>query len=184
MPAPINDVTLRHSGGDEALEMREHLLPIYAATRAHLAGNPFYQPANFWSRLAGIHIKSRDFDLVTAWINTTCIGYAFGSPSDADSTLTAQLTATFPDVGPTSPVYVLREFSVDPAHQRHGHGARIHDELLRGRPERFARLLVRADNEPAKAAYRRWGWVTVGTEQPFENSSPFDAMALDIRQRI
>ncbi|MBB2947214.1 GNAT superfamily N-acetyltransferase [Actinoplanes lutulentus] len=184
MTAPTSDVTLRHSDGEEALDMRDHIVPIYAATRAHLRDNPFYQPENFWSRLIGTHAKTRDFDLVTAWINTTCIGYAFGSPSAADSALENQLKAAFPGTEPAGPVYVFREFSVDPAHQRHGHGARIHDELLRGRPERFARLLVRADNEPAQAAYRRWGWVTIGTEQPFENSSPFDAMALEIRQRI
>ncbi|MBB2940629.1 GNAT superfamily N-acetyltransferase [Actinoplanes lutulentus] len=180
MSIRINDATLRHSSADEALRLREHLIPIYAATHAHLIDQSWYAPETFWSRLTNMYAKARDFDLVTAWIGADCIGYAFGSPRDGDSELWAQLQAFFPDVEASGPIYIFREFAVAPTHQRHGHGTRIHDELLRGRPEQIAHLLVRGDNEPAQAAYRRWGWTHIGTKRPFENSPTFDAMALDL----
>ncbi|GIE91601.1 GNAT family N-acetyltransferase [Actinoplanes regularis] len=175
-------LTLRHSGPDEALQMREQLVPIYAETHVHLLDQPWYSPDDWWSRLAEIYSKTRDFDLVTAWTGDHCVGYAFGSPRD-DEDLWPQIHAVFPDLMPTGPVYIFREFAVTPAHQRRGHGAAIHDELMRDRPEQAAHLLVRDDNTPALAAYRRWGWVTAGSKRPFPDSPTFAAMALNLRIR-
>lgn len=40
-----------------------------------------------------------------------------------------------------------------------------------------ATLLVRPDNEPARPAYLRWGWHTLGEIQPFPNSPRYDALS-------
>lgn len=171
---------LRHCDPVTTLTLREHLVPIYAATHAHLLDQPWYSPDDWWSRLADIYVKTRDFDLVTAWHGDTCVGYAFGSPRDGDD-LWPQIHAALPELRPSGPIYIFREFAVTPTQQRKGYGTLIHDELLRGRPEQAAHLLVRQDNGPAQAAYRRWGWVLAGTKKPFEDSPTFDAMALNLR---
>jgi len=173
-------LTLRHTGADESLELRQQILPVYAAARADRLDKPWYSPDNFWSRLVDIHSKARDFDLVTGWVNGEVIGYAFGSPQDTED-LWDKIHHCLPHLTPTGPVYIFREFAVHPSQQRRGYGAKIHRELLRPRREQAAHLLVRPDNEAARAAYHRWGWVKVGTNRPFQDSTTFDALALDLQ---
>lgn len=67
------------------------------------------------------------------------------------------------------------EFAVHPAYRGKGCGHKLHDALLKNRPEPLAHLLVRTDN-PAKASYLHWGWHTVSKVQPFEDAPVMDAM--------
>jgi hypothetical protein len=53
-------------------------------------------------------------------------------------------------------------------------------ELLRGRDEERATLLVRVDNLPAQRAYARWGWQKAGKLRPYPDSPHFDAMILPL----
>jgi GNAT superfamily N-acetyltransferase len=69
-----------------------------------------------------------------------------------------------------APVYVFREFAVHPDRQGKGYGRLIHDELLRDRPERLARLAVRTDNLQATGAYLSWGWQRIASERPFPDA--------------
>ena len=57
--------------------------------------------------------------------------------------------------------YEFVELAVHPEYQRRGIGGRLHDLLLKERPEPVALLTVRADNEPAISLYRKRGWVVV-----------------------
>jgi ribosomal protein S18 acetylase RimI-like enzyme len=173
-------LTLRHSNGAETATLREQILPVYAASRADQLHIAWYSPEQFWDRLVGIHAKTRDFDLVTGWIDDVVVGYAFGSPRDTDD-LWGDILGVYPDMTPSGDVYVFREFAVSPTWQRHGFGARIHDELLHHRPEQAAYLLVRPDNAAAQAAYSSWGWKQIGQIKPFPELPTFDALALDLR---
>jgi ribosomal protein S18 acetylase RimI-like enzyme len=69
---------------------------------------------------------------------------------------------------------------VSPTHQRQGIAKRLHDELLRRRPERRADLYVRKDNDPAQAAYKKWGWTKIGDVQPTPQSPNFDELILPL----
>jgi predicted GNAT family acetyltransferase len=61
-----------------------------------------------------------------------------------------------------------------------GYAHTLHDELLRGRPERRGTLLVEPENSNAYRAYRSWGWRRVGQLRPGWPDAPlFDAMILD-----
>ena len=163
--------------------MRDLLVPIYSATHAHLIGvDPWNAPERWWERLADTYSKTRDFDLVTGWLGDELVGYAFGSPTGKDR-LWPAITAVFPHLQPSGSVYIFREFAVRPDSQRRGYGRLIHDELLRGRPEQAAHLLVRKDNDLARAAYLSWGWQAAGEVKPFPDSETFDAMALDMTSR-
>lgn len=173
---------LQHCGPDETLTLRSEILPVYASSHADQMHDPWFAPEQFWNRLVEIYAKTRDFDLVTAWVDSKVVGYAFGSPRDTND-LWGEICARFPDLQASGPVYIFREFAVSPEFQQRGHGRAIHDELLRARPEQAAYLLVRQDNAPAQAAYRRWGWVKVGTKKPFPDSPTFDALALNLISR-
>jgi ribosomal protein S18 acetylase RimI-like enzyme len=162
------------------LNLRNQVIPVYASSHADQMHDPWFSPEKFWDRLVDIYAKTRDFDLVTAWLDGVVVGYAFGSPRDNPG-LWPDLRKVFHDMTPEEPVYIFREFAVTPALQRHGIGTKIHNELLRPRTEQVAHLLVRPDNDAAQAAYRRWGWKAVGQVQPFADSPIFDALALDLR---
>ncbi len=108
------------------------------------------------------------------------IGYAFGSPRDNAATTWQYVKTELPDVpvrDENEPIYIFREFAVHPDHQGEGYGHQIHNELLRDRPERLARLLVRADNVQATGAYLAWGWRKIASEQPFPDSPVLHVMA-------
>jgi ribosomal protein S18 acetylase RimI-like enzyme len=181
MTSTAPELALRHHDPAETLKLRGFLVPIYAATHAHLLDQPWYGPDEWWNRLADIYSKTRDFDLVTGWDGETIVGYAFGSPSDTGKQWPA-IHVAFPHLEPVGAVYIFREFAVAPERQRRGYGRLIHDELLLTRPEQAAHLLVRKDNEAAQAAYREWAWKHIGEVKPFENSPTFDAMALDLQK--
>ena len=177
------NLIVRHHGPAETLTMRELLVPIYAATHADLLRDePWNAPEVWWGRLADNYSRTRDFDLVTGWAGDTLVGYAFGSPNDTGKSW-PEIHAVFPCLTPEGPVYIFREFAVRPDRQRRGYGRLIHDELLRRRPEQVAHLLLRKDNDVARAAYQSWGWLPAGEVKPFEDSPTFDAMALDLTAR-
>jgi hypothetical protein len=79
--------------------------------------DPWFSPEQFWERLVDIYAKTRDFDLVTGWIDDTVVGYAFGSPRDNDD-LWTNIIRTYPDMTPKGSVYIFREFAVSPDWQR------------------------------------------------------------------
>jgi ribosomal protein S18 acetylase RimI-like enzyme len=183
MTSATSSLTLRHHDPRQALAMRDLLVPIYTDTHAHLLHHePWNSPEAWWGRLADIYAKTRDFDLVTGWDSGEIAGYAFGSPNDSEK-LWPGIHQVFPHLQPSGPVYIFREFAVRPNHQRRGYGGQIHDELLRSRQEPAAHLLLRKDNDSARAAYRSWGWMPAGEVRPFEDSQTFDAMVLDLTIR-
>ncbi|MET8152069.1 GNAT family N-acetyltransferase [Actinoplanes sp. NPDC049668] len=183
MTSATGRLTLRHHGPQDALTMRDVLVPVYVATHAHLVGvDPWNAPEKWWERLSGTYSRTRDFGLVTGWHGDELAGYAFGSPNDTGR-LWPAIDAVFPHLQQAGPVYIYREFAVRPDLQRRGYGRMIHDELLRGRPEQAAHLLLRKDNDSARAAYLAWGWKPAGEVKPFSDSETFDAMVLDMTTR-
>lgn len=79
----------------------------------------------------------------------------------------------------------ISEIMVRAPWRRRGIGRTLHDDFLAQRSERRATLLVDPDNDPAQAAYARWGWQKVGRLRPAWKGAPlFDVMitALDTRR--
>lgn len=60
--------------------------------------------------------------------------------------------------------------------RRHGVAEALHGHLLVDRTEERVTLLVDPINEPAKRAYTKWGYQTVGQIQPFPDAPKFEAM--------
>lgn len=65
--------------------------------------------------------------------------------------------------------------------RRGGVATAMHSHLLVDRAEERATLLVDPINEPALAAYARWGYETVGRIQPFPDMPRFKAMVKRLR---
>ncbi len=76
------------------------------------------------------------------------------------------------------------EFAVLPSMQGRGIGGRIHDELLRGLPNRTAVLSTYQAESPALKLYRKRGWVTLLWDFVFPGAPrPILIMGLDLRAR-
>lgn len=64
--------------------------------------------------------------------------------------------------------------------RRLGVGRRLHDALLAGGNEDRVLLNVLPDAEAAQAAYRSWGYRTVGEAHPWEGAALHDVMVFDL----
>ncbi|MEV8375203.1 GNAT family N-acetyltransferase [Kribbella sp. NPDC056861] len=181
----LDQLTIERHDATSTLELRDDILPVYAASHDDQMHDPWFHPDHFWERLVELYLPGRDFELVAGRIAGVVVGYAFGSPRDQHGTIWGDLHSTRPEWDlPAEPVpmYMFREFATHPDHQRQGVGRRVHDVLLQGRPEPVAELLVRKDNVPAQAAYRAWGWVQLGEKRPFPDSPIFDRLVLQLRR--
>lgn len=174
-----SDVRTEYYDADGTLKLKEPLTALYLRSHLDQQHNPWYSPEQFWDRLVKLYAPGRDFGLVVAWRDGAMVGYAFGSPSDKAHDIWEMAHNALPDLDLQStpePIYVFREFAVDPAYQGQGYGRLLHDALMRTRRERLAYLLVRPDNTSAKSAYLSWGWQKVGQVQPFPDAPVMDAM--------
>jgi ribosomal protein S18 acetylase RimI-like enzyme len=137
------------------------LVTLYAETHQDLAGNIFYTTDRFKEFL----VKQRaqpGYELVAAWADDRLAGVAFGFSRPAEGQ------------------FAFCELMVTPDFQRQGIAKRLHDELLRQRPEPQTVLLVRKDNASAQAAYKKWGWTKIGDLQPTPEAPNFDELALPL----
>jgi ribosomal protein S18 acetylase RimI-like enzyme len=142
-------------------EIYDEMVPLYAETNHEVVGLPFFSVKQFAAGF--VSQRAQDgFELVTARIGGKLIGVIFG----------------FTEI--PGEQFAVCELMVAIDHQRRGIAKRLHDELLRLRPEHRADLYVRKDNAPAQAAYRKWGWVKVGEIQPRADSPVLDELQLPL----
>jgi ribosomal protein S18 acetylase RimI-like enzyme len=176
------DLVFSRRRDDAARELQPDVVDIHADARAELLTQPFYSVERFRERLEN-YVSAPDFDLVVAYVDDAAVGYAFGNPLPENTTWWAGLQdSTDPDLvrETGTRTFAFRDIGVRKTFQRQRIAHRLHDELLRNRPEERATLLVRSDN-PARDLYSRWGWLKVGYVQPFPDSPRFEAMTLDLK---
>lgn len=159
----MNDgVSYTHHDAVAAADQRDELVALYAAV--WLSGwkdtDPFFSRERFVDRL-GRHLAAFGFELVTARLDQQLIGYIYGFSRAGEK-------------------FVVCELMVAAAFRQQGVARRLHDELLTGRPEQSAELLVEKENHPAQAAYRSWGWRKAGDLQPFADAPNYDVMAIGL----
>jgi len=161
----IDKVSVRHYDADTAA-VQDELIALYEAV--WLTGwkdnDPFFSLERFVDRL-GKHLAAPGFELVTARLDDPLIGYVYGCSRAREDK------------------FIVCELMVSPAYQRQGIARRLHDELLDGRSEQTAQLLVEKDNHPAQAAYRSWGWHKAGDLQPFADAPNYDVMVIELPVR-
>jgi|HubBroStandDraft_1064217.scaffolds.fasta_scaffold15654_4 ribosomal protein S18 acetylase RimI-like enzyme len=139
----------------------------YAARIA--SGDPFASSEAFMERFDS-HASDPLIDLVIAQADGESVGQIWGCP------VTPTIAGA---VGEGERVFALCEIMVRQAWTGQGLAHSLHDELLAGRPERFAQLYVRPENTGAYRAYLKWGWVKAGQTRPNLLGAPvFDVLML------
>jgi GNAT superfamily N-acetyltransferase len=61
---------------------------------------------------------------------------------------------------------------------------RIHEELLAGRDEERATLLVEPEHPNVKALYEEWGYQHIGDQQPFPDAPLYATMVRQLRNPV
>jgi ribosomal protein S18 acetylase RimI-like enzyme len=148
------------------------------------SGDPFDSPAEFMRRFDAYTnpSRSRGFELVVAYLDGTPAGQTWGWPLNPGAAWWGGLHLDDGDQSEFTRetgerTFALSEIMVCAEHTGRGLARALHEELLGGRPEQRATLLVEPDNDRAYAAYRKWGWVRVGWLRPSWESAPtFDVL--------
>jgi hypothetical protein len=76
---------------------------------------------------------------------------------------------------------VIPEVLVKLPCRRMGVARSMHDEFLSGRKEQRAGLRVLPNNIPAKTAYLKWGWNTIGMVRPVPEAPLFECMVKSLQ---
>jgi ribosomal protein S18 acetylase RimI-like enzyme len=121
-------------------------------TGAHSAGD---------ARQARVRRRQPGFALAEARHGGFLVGYAAGMPLRPSTSWWRDLTAPLPpDLTDEHPgrTFALTDLLVRAPWRRQGIGRELHDQLLRGRPEERATLVVAPGAGAAQQALRSWGW--------------------------
>lgn len=188
-------VVHRRYGRDDLPTVQDLLAEVYAEVYADELANPFTSIDRFVERLGG-HAVGPRWEVVVGYERIhdggvdrravepsgghrpgAPVGFAYGCTVRADSSwwngvqpldgpdrveLTPEFTAETGDR-----TLALFELMVRRPWRGIGAARRIHDELLRGRPEQRVALSVNADHPRVRALYERWGYRAVGVRRPF-----------------
>lgn len=147
------------------------------------SGDPFYTTEAFMRRFDAY--TSRDgFDLVVAWRDGEPVGQAWGWALGPNTAwwggLTGDVEPGFTDEDGKR-TFALSEIMVSQAYTGQRIAHMLHDELLGGRKETRATLLVNPINQTAYQIYLRWGWVKVAQLRPDWPDAPtFDVLILPL----
>jgi GNAT superfamily N-acetyltransferase len=180
---PSGTTFTHHDAGTVEEIFDSVVVPVYEASHADVISNPFYSADRFIERVRG-YMRSPAFELVAAYADGRPVGQAFGYALPADARWWNGLTTAVPDgftIETGKRTFAFNELMVVPDRQGEGVAHALHDELLGGRPEERATLLVREDNTTAQNAYAKWGWEKVAKLRPYPDAPHFDAMILPLQ---
>lgn len=180
-PAPL---TFQRYRGPSARDVRATVEAIYRASYTpEQQADPFNSP-DTWMRRFDAYTSASGFDLVIARAGEEPAGQAWGWPLTAQSRWWTGLVAE-PEPGFTAEdgirTFALSEIMVRSDLTGRGVARALHDELLAGRHEKRATLLVEPDNTTAYRAYMSWGWQRAAQLRPDWPDAPlFDVLILPL----
>jgi len=161
-------------------DIRPQLLDVYAEVYADRLGEEFHSVARFDERL-GWNTEVPGFAAVVGYLDDSPVGYAYGCTLQPGTRWWNGLRTPVAEEATEETgtrTFALSELMV--VEQVRGTGAAklIHDDLLRGRPEERATLLVERDHPKVRALYEAWGYEWFGEVLPFADAPLYDAMML------
>jgi ribosomal protein S18 acetylase RimI-like enzyme len=194
MTAISDQLTFRRFDGAQAREDRATVEDIYLHSYVELiaTGDPFRTGAEFMRRFDSYTSpRNVGFELVQARLDDVAVGQTWGWPLSSESAWWGGLTLDDQDADPASftaedgaRTFGLSELMVRSEYTGQGIARKLHDELLGGRSEQRATLLVAPTNTRAYSTYLRWGWYKVGSLRPSWPDAPlFDVLIHDLNQR-
>lgn len=183
-------LTFQRYGATAARAVRATVEIVYrgAYFEAIESGDPFNSPDAFMHRF-GRYTQRSEFDLVLPFADGEPAGQTWGWPLDERSGAGWwDGLEQEPEPGFTEEdgkrTFALSEIMVRREWTGRGVAHALHDELLRGRDEQRATLLVEPENTTAYRAYLSWGWSKVARLRPAWPGAPlFDVLVLPLPGR-
>lgn len=166
-------------GGERARELLDPVREIYAEV---FAEPPYEEGPKDVASFAGgwvHHTGQPGFRLALATAGERPVGFAFGHPLGPSSRFWQGFLDP-PDAAlthePGGRTFALFELAVVAWARRDGWGRALHDALLRNRSESRVGLLCRPEATTAQAAYRSWGYRSIGRIRPVPHAPVYDAL--------
>lgn len=176
-------------------EAADDLFGIATAIHAEIYSEPLFENHPFFSENAfreryWMALEQPCFEFMVATLEGKEIGYIYGYALRPDVgwwdavEWSEEAQADWAD-GYTSEdgsrTVVIPEVLVKLPHRRMGVAHSMHDEFLSGRKEQRAGLRVLPNNIPAKTAYLKWGWNTIGMVRPVPEAPLFECMVKSLQ---
>lgn len=175
---------LTHYTAEQARGIFDQLVDVYLEVYAD-TDDPFFGEDRYRRQLAG-HMSGPGFELVAAYDGGEMAGYVYGYTLPERARWWGGMTT---EVGAElvretgDRTWALCEIMTRPRWRGTGVGRALHDEVLAGRPEERATLLVEPEN-PARDVYLHWGWKTIGQQRPgWEGAPLYDSMLLPLQDQ-
>lgn len=172
-----------HRDADTLEDIHGGLLRVYSEVYADRLHEEFHSPARFEERL-GWNAEVPGFAVVLGHRDGAPVGFAYGCTLQPGTNwwngLLTPVPASETDETGTR-TFALSELMVVRSARGTGAARQLHDELLRGRPEARATLLVERDHPRVRALYEDWGYRQLGEARPFPDAPLYDAMVLPLR---
>jgi GNAT superfamily N-acetyltransferase len=177
-------IDVRHYDHHQAAELRPLLLEVYSEVYAEAAKtDPFATVERFAQGLDGWSSRP-GWTCVVGYDGDQAVGYAYGAPLPKRAPWWGGLLTKVPanvvkETGHRT--YALSELMVRIPWRKTGVARRLHDALLKDRPEERATLLVDQEHPKVHSLYESWGWQTLGDLRPRIPDAPlFHAMLLGL----
>ncbi|RST05479.1 GNAT family N-acetyltransferase [Streptomyces sp. WAC07149] len=154
------------------------LIEAYSDVRAPLLHLPNYSVPTLAERLQR-YGRTPGFSAVLAFdAEDRPVGYAYGNTVQAGDLWWRRISNDLDAEYTRAPTLALREIGVTAALRGTGLARRIHDELLAGREDRYASLMVNpaAGQGKVQRVYEAWGYAPIGPVQPAPDSPVLTAM--------
>ncbi len=177
----------QHYDDEGARGLRSTVEDVYRRSYvdAIASGDPFDSPEEFMRRFDSYSSpRNTGFEYVLAVVDGSPAGQIWGWPLPPNAAWWGNLHLDDPNTDieeftaeDGARTFGLSEIMVCAEYTGQGVARAMHDELLGGRPEGRATLLVEPDNPRAYERYIRWGWRRVGYLRPSWPDAPrFDVL--------
>ncbi|WP_311766129.1 GNAT family N-acetyltransferase [Streptomyces telluris] len=178
---------LRHYDHTHAADLRDLLLNVHddcyaGPDRGEFDSRErFAQFVDHWSQGPGwVCIISHDDDQ-----DGQAVGFAYGAPLPTGSPWWSKIAGLDPEFTHEtgSRTFAVSEVVVRPQWRKTGTSTRLHEELLTGRHEERATLLVDSTHPKVQALYEAWGYSALGQTKPFADAPVMTAMIRPLTPR-
>lgn len=175
-------MTIRLRRFTDMEQARGPLIEVYAEVRAPLLHLRNYSVPTLAERVER-YGRTPGFAAVLAFdAEDRPVGYAYGNTVEAGDLWWKRIGNDLDAEYTRTPTLALREIGVTVPFRGTGLARRIHDELLAGREDHYASLMVNpaAGDGKVQRVYESWGYEAIGPVQPSPDSPVLTAMVRDL----
>ncbi|MEU3877370.1 MULTISPECIES: GNAT family N-acetyltransferase [Streptomyces] len=168
-----------------AAELRELLLDVHDDCYAQSENRDGFDSRERFAWFLDRWSQRPGWDCVVGYDGDEAAGFAYGAPLVSASPWWDKVSGLEPGFAREdgTRTFAVSEIMVRPRWRKTGTAALLHEELLRGRPEERATLLVNSAHPKVQALYEEWGYVPVGHTRPYDDAPVMTAMVRPLAGR-